>query len=123
VNTADPEHADIRAFMEAVAQEFRALHPSRHTTAVLEPADAGDSFEHDLVRAKFRTRKRNEVKAGGLIVTVDDEADVPEDVTPAEVARLLTTRLAAVDVVKSTGRISRVEYKIVALDELLREGA
>ncbi len=48
---------------------------------MLERADAGDSFEQDFVRAKFGTRKRNEFNAGGLIVTVDDEADFPKDLT------------------------------------------
>ena len=121
VNTTDPEYVDIRAFMEVVAATFRELHPSRGTTAVLEAADAGDSFEHDLVRVKFRMRGRNEVNARGLIVTVDSEADVPEHLHPADVARLIATRLAAVDVVQSADKISRFEYTTLTLGELLRD--
>jgi hypothetical protein len=33
---------------------------------------------------------------------------------------MVTTRLPAIDIVKSTGHISLVEYTIVTLDELLR---
>jgi hypothetical protein len=123
VNTTDPEYVDIRAFIEVVAATFRALHPSREPAAVLEAADAGASFEHDLVRVKFRMRGRNEVNARGLIVTVDSEAGVPEDVHPADVARLISKRLAALDVVQSTGKISRIEYTTLTLGELLRDDA
>jgi len=120
---ADQKYGDIRAFLEAVAAEFRTLHPSPQTVVVLEPTDAGDSFEHDLVRVKFRTRRRNEVNAGGLIVTADAEADLPKNVAPADVARLLSAKLAAVDVVQSIGRVSTVEYTTVTLDALLRARA
>lgn len=46
MTSSDPESTDVRAFMMRVAEEFRRLDPSARPKAVLEPADAAESFEY-----------------------------------------------------------------------------
>ena len=107
----------VRAYLQLVAGEFRRLSKSPGTEAILEPANVGRSLQDDLVRAKFRIKKRRDLNAAGIIVTADED-DVPPDLLPSDVARAILGWVEGIEDMRR-GSVVRVAYQEVALSEIV----
>jgi hypothetical protein len=110
---------EIRAFLQRVAVEFKRLSRTRGSEAVLEPADAGASFRDDVVRAKFRIKKRRDLDAAGVIVTAADDDPVP-DCSPSDVARAILQLVEGLEDMRK-GSVVRLSYPEVPLSEVLQD--
>jgi hypothetical protein len=109
--------AAVRSYLQLVAAEFKHLCKWAGTEAVLKQTNAGASFQSDLVRAKFRIKKRRDLNAAGIIVTAGED-DVPPDTAPSDVARAIIGRLEGIEDMRR-GTIVRVAYREVPLSEIV----
>jgi hypothetical protein len=107
----------VRTYLQLVAAEFKRLSRSAGTEAVLEPANAGPSFQDDLVRAKFRIKKRRDLNAAGIIVTAAED-EIPPDLPPPDVAHAILGRVEGIEDMRK-GTVVRVAYREVPLTEIV----
>jgi hypothetical protein len=107
----------VRSYLQLVAAEFKRLCKSAGNEAVLEPANAGPSFQDDLVRAKFRIKKHRDLNAAGIIITAGED-EVAPDIAPTDVARAIIGRLEGLEDMRR-GSVVRVAYREVPLSEVI----
>jgi hypothetical protein len=98
----------IRKYLKRVTNEFLGQSEFTRVEAVLEPEDAGSSFELELVRAKFRVQKSSDVNAVGLIVIANAD-DVAPDIAPGVVAQAIVARLEMIEETQK-GSVARLKY-------------
>lgn len=115
----ESDQTTIRSNVRALRNPLQTILP-RSSEFVLELANAGYSFEHDVVRLKVR-RPDGLRLAGGMIVEADENMTAPSAATLEATARAIVADLEPVRVRDVSERLTRVDYKVRNLSEYLRE--